>query len=100
MLVTHTDIYPEQRHSLKNWNDHDTDGNVVMIPRFDQGYEIAPTPAPGVGRGMLGGLILVAVLNLVFGLSSAIDGWAHLGGFVGGIVLGFVLPYGNGRRRA
>ena len=80
--------------SVKNWNAYDRDGNAVMRPRFQQGHDVGMEQAPGVGREMLGGLAIVAVMNLALGISPGIDAWAHIGGLLGGLVLGFILPRG------
>lgn len=38
----------------------------------------------GVARRALNNIIMIAVINLVIGLSPGIDNWGHLGGLVGG----------------
>ena len=78
--------------SLKNWNAYDRDGNAVMVARYDQGHEVGVEQAPGIGREMLGGLALVAIINLVLGIGPGIDAWAHLGGLLGGLAFGCILP--------
>lgn len=80
--------------SVKNWNAYDRDGNAVMRPSFQEGHNVGMEQAPGVGREMLGGLAIVAVMNLVLGIGPGIDAWAHIGGLLGGLVLGFILPRG------
>jgi rhomboid protease GluP len=37
-------------------------------------------------------LVLVAGINLLIGMGSGIDNWAHLGGLVGGFFLGIAIP--------
>ena len=45
-----------------------------------------------MGRQNLVGLLVIAAFNLVFGFTvPGIDNWAHLGGLVGGILLGLLL---------
>ena len=63
-----------------------------MVATYDQGHEVGVVRAPGIGREMLGGLAIVAIINLVLGLGPGIDAWAHLGGLFGGLVLGCILP--------
>jgi rhomboid protease GluP len=43
------------------------------------------------GRRGLQNIIIIAVLNLAIGLQAGIDDWAHVGGLVGGLILGGVL---------
>ena len=37
-------------------------------------------------------LAIVTVMNFLFGISSNIDNWAHLGGLIGGLCLGLAIP--------
>jgi rhomboid protease GluP len=48
-----------------------------------------------IGRGRLNNLLFVGLINLVYGLSNPIiDNWGHVGGFIGGLTLGWLLcPY-------
>jgi rhomboid protease GluP len=43
------------------------------------------------GRRGLQSMIGIAVLNLLIGLQGAIDNWAHLGGLLGGLALGWLI---------
>lgn len=46
----------------------------------------------GIARQQLTGLLVLGAVNLVLGfLIPGIDSWAHLGGLVGGFILGYVL---------
>ncbi len=45
-----------------------------------------------LGRRNLTGVLILAAINLLYGLATpGIDNWAHIGGFVGGFALGIVL---------
>ena len=45
-----------------------------------------------IGSTQLNNLLFIGLINLIFGLSTTgIDNWGHLGGFVGGLALGWVL---------
>ena len=45
-----------------------------------------------LGQRQLTSLLFLAAINLVYGLTNAeVDNWAHIGGFVAGIILGLVL---------
>lgn len=45
-----------------------------------------------MGRARLSNLIIVIAINVFYGLSvSIIDNWGHAGGFVGGVMLGWLL---------
>jgi rhomboid protease GluP len=48
-----------------------------------------------MGRGRLNNLLFIGAINLMYGLSNpAIDMWGHVGGFIGGLTLGWLLcPY-------
>lgn len=37
-------------------------------------------------------LVLITVINLLLGMGSGIDNWAHLGGLMGGFFLGLAVP--------
>lgn len=60
-----------------------------------------------MSRTRLTNLLVIIVINVVYGLSvSAIDNFGHLGGFVGGVILGWLLcpfyqvePQGTGAHR-
>ncbi len=43
------------------------------------------------GRRGLQSIVIIAVINFLIGLQGGIDNWAHLGGLVGGLILGWVL---------
>lgn len=43
------------------------------------------------GRSVLQNVIFVILLNLAFGLQSGIDNWGHIGGLLGGAVLGWAI---------
>jgi rhomboid protease GluP len=43
------------------------------------------------GRRNLQQVVIIALINFVFGLQGGIDNWAHLGGLIGGLVLAGVL---------
>jgi rhomboid protease GluP len=43
------------------------------------------------GRGALQNVIFVILINLAFGLQSGIDNWGHLGGLLGGVLLGWAI---------
>jgi rhomboid protease GluP len=43
------------------------------------------------GRRNLQNIIVIALINFAIGLQGNIDNWAHLGGLVGGLILGGVL---------
>jgi len=40
------------------------------------------------GRSALQNVVIVALINLAFGLQGGIDNWGHLGGLLGGVLLG------------
>ncbi|MFQ5408334.1 MAG: rhomboid family intramembrane serine protease [Anaerolineales bacterium] len=42
-------------------------------------------------RKQLNGILMITVINLAIGLNPGIDNWAHVGGLVGGVVLGWLL---------
>lgn len=45
-----------------------------------------------MGRRNLTGVLILAAANLFYGLvSTGIDNWAHLGGFLGGVIMGIAL---------
>ena len=45
-----------------------------------------------LGRSRLNNLLFVAAINIVYGVSvSFIDNWGHVGGFLGGLLLGWLL---------
>jgi len=45
-----------------------------------------------MGRSRLSNLLFVAAINVVYGLSvPGIDNWGHVGGFLGGLLLGWLL---------
>ncbi len=48
-----------------------------------------------LGRSRLNNLLFVAAINVIYGLSvPGIDNWGHVGGFIGGLLLGWLLcPY-------
>lgn len=41
-------------------------------------------------RAMMQNIIFVVVINLFIGMQGGIDNWAHLGGFVTGLLIGFI----------
>jgi rhomboid protease GluP len=41
-------------------------------------------------RGALNGIIMIAAVNLVIGLSPGIDNWGHIGGMIGGLVFAWL----------
>lgn len=43
------------------------------------------------GRSVLQNIIFVILINLAFGLQSGIDNWGHIGGLLGGVVLGWAI---------
>lgn len=43
------------------------------------------------GQAQLRSLIMLTILNLAIGLRPGIDNWAHLGGLLGGLAMGWVL---------
>ncbi|MFL7890791.1 MAG: rhomboid family intramembrane serine protease [Anaerolineales bacterium] len=43
----------------------------------------------GTARRALNNLILIAVVNLIIGLSPGIDNWGHMGGLLGGTIFAF-----------
>jgi rhomboid protease GluP len=43
------------------------------------------------GRRNLQSIVIIALINLAFGLQGGIDNWAHLGGLVGGLALGWAI---------
>ena len=81
--------------AIKNWQAYDRDGNALMVPVYDRGHEVGTAPAPGVGRQILGGLLIVAAMNLLFSLPRGVDVWGHIGGLVGGVMFGLVLIRGG-----
>ncbi len=44
----------------------------------------------GVARRALNNLIMIAVVNLIIGLSPGIDNWGHMGGLLGGAIFAFL----------
>ncbi len=40
-------------------------------------------------RSLMQNIVFVVVINIFFGLQGGIDNWAHLGGFVTGLLIGF-----------
>jgi membrane associated rhomboid family serine protease len=63
-------------------------GLLLMLGRV-QGRDV---PA-GLSRGIRQFVILIAVINLVIGLSVAgVNNYAHVGGFLTGVLLGLALP--------
>jgi rhomboid protease GluP len=44
----------------------------------------------GMARRALNNLILIAVVNLIIGLSPGIDNWGHMGGLLGGTIFAFL----------
>ena len=44
----------------------------------------------GVARRALNNIIMIAVVNLIIGLSPGIDNWGHMGGLVGGAIFAFL----------
>jgi rhomboid protease GluP len=43
------------------------------------------------GRRNLQSVVVIALINLAIGLQGGIDNWAHLGGLIGGLVLGWAI---------
>ncbi len=43
----------------------------------------------GVARRALNNIIMIAVVNLIIGLSPGIDNWGHMGGLLGGAIFAF-----------
>lgn len=43
------------------------------------------------GRSVLLNIIFIIIINLGFGLQSGIDNWGHIGGLLGGVVLGWAI---------
>ena len=44
----------------------------------------------GVARRALNNIIMIAVVNLIIGLSPGIDNWGHMGGLLGGAIFAFL----------
>jgi rhomboid protease GluP len=44
----------------------------------------------GVARRALNNLIMIAIINLIIGLSPGIDNWGHLGGLLGGTIFAWL----------
>ena len=44
----------------------------------------------GVPRRALNNIIMIAVVNLIIGLSPGIDNWGHMGGLLGGAIFAFL----------
>jgi rhomboid protease GluP len=44
----------------------------------------------GVARRALNNIIMIAVINLIIGLSPGIDNWGHMGGLLGGAIFAFL----------
>jgi len=44
----------------------------------------------GVARKALNNIIMIAVVNLIIGLSPGIDNWGHMGGLLGGAIFAFL----------
>lgn len=44
----------------------------------------------GMARRALGNIVLIAVINLVIGLSPGIDNWGHMGGLIGGTMFAWL----------
>ena len=46
-----------------------------------------------MGRARLGNLAVIIVINVILGLSpgASIDNWGHIGGFIGGAIMGWLL---------
>jgi rhomboid protease GluP len=44
----------------------------------------------GVARRALNNIIMIAVVNLIIGLSPGIDNWGHMGGMLGGAIFAFL----------
>jgi rhomboid protease GluP len=60
----------------------------TMIAYFIRNRKVFGT----MGRSRLNNLLFVAAINVVYGLSvPGIDNWGHVGGFLGGLLLGWLL---------
>jgi rhomboid protease GluP len=44
----------------------------------------------GMARRALNNIIMIAVVNLIIGLSPGIDNWGHMGGLLGGSIFAFL----------
>ena len=44
----------------------------------------------GVARRALNNIIMIAIVNLIIGLSPGIDNWGHMGGLLGGAIFAFL----------